>query len=170
MGNCTAPCDLSVSRGCSGAVCSTTRDRRIGFRKGYVDGVQPFGDFSLPGTGTEVAQNTGIINCPTPATCPAFTTDYNFKIERIARGTVYARYYFELTFPSDGDWVVFFEGCCRVPSCQPGGTCETGGAITGVANNAGLPFHIRTALRAGDNPSLPTSSFRFETPDLVVLR
>ena len=71
---------------------------------GYVDGAQPFTYFSLPGTGTQISQDAGIINCPTPlSTCPDLTPDYNFKIERIARGTIYARYSFELTLPSDGD-------------------------------------------------------------------
>ena len=83
---------------------------------------------------------------------------------------VYARFSFELTFTDDGDWIVFFEGCCRSPYCAPGGSCESAGAVSGIANNAGLPFHIRTGVRVGSDPTLPAASFRFETPDLVVLR
>ena len=170
LGLCNGPCDLSISRGCPNGVCSYVNDRRIGFRNGSVNGYPPYADNSVPGTG-QTGQNSGIINCPNPSSCPgAFTSDYVFKIERISRGMVYARYSFELSFPSSGDWIVFFEGCCRVPYCAPGSACESAGAVSGVANNAGLPFHIRTGVTVGPDLSLPSASFRFETPDLVVLR
>lgn len=69
----------------------------------------------------------------------------------------------------DGNWIVFFEGCCRLPSCS-NGVCESNGVVTGIVNNAGLPFHIRTGVLVGSDPALPAASFRFEMPDLVMLR
>ncbi len=119
----------------------------------------------------DTTQGAGIINCPVPSTCPGdyATASYIFQIERLSRGMKYARFSTELTFSADGDFVVFFEGCCRPSSCS-NGVCESNGVVTGVINNAGLPFHIRAGVRVGSDPALPAASFRFTMPDLVMLR
>ena len=171
-------CPLLVTRRCTSSSCVYTNERRIGYRSGYVESAPPYNDRSIPVTAVgqnagigDISQEAGIINCPIPSTCPGVytTANYVFQIERVARGLVYARYSFELTFSNNGYWIVFFEGCCRLPSCT-NGVCESNNVITGIVNNAGLPFHIRTGVVAGDDPTLPVASFRFEMPDLVMLR
>ncbi len=97
QGLCNGPCDPSISRG------SNIIDGRTGLRKGPVNGIPRYADKSIPVSG-------GIINSPTPSTFPGTTSDCAFKIERFSRDMVHARYSFELTFPIDGDWLVYHEG------------------------------------------------------------
>jgi len=53
-------------------------------------------------------------------------------------------YRYELLVDRVGEWTVFFDGCCRPPEDEGG-----------PANNAGLVFHLRTALQANPKTQSP---------------
>ena len=101
----------------------------------------------------------GVVDCPqapSGGTCPE-SSYYTLKIDRMSHDLtkVYARYSFEIVFPSNGVFTVYFEGCCRQE---------------GLGNNEKLTFHVRSEVVVSADATLPKSSVRFAMPDTVVLR
>ena len=93
----------------------------------------------------------------------ASVSSYTFRIDRISNNTkdardfgniVYARYSFDILFPGQGDYTVFFEGCCR---------------SNDLYNNQQLPFHLRAGVRLYHESSIPWSSPHFAMPDCIYL-
>ena len=86
------------------------------------------------GADTVLPANGGVVDCPVPP-CVGMNTDYMLKIDRVSNDLtkVYARYSFEVIFPSEGLYTVYFEGCCR-PNDDL------------VNNNALLTFHVRSGM------------------------
>ena len=80
---------------------------------------------------------------------------YGFMIDRMSPDSelFHARYTFEIAFATDGDYEVFFEGCCRLLS---------------VDNNANLPFYLSTQVQL--RQGAPRASAHFAHPETVVLR
>jgi hypothetical protein len=123
------------------------REKKIGWRKGLgFDTVLP-----------PIESGGGIVDCPVPP-CIGSNSEYMLQIDRVSadRTKVFARYSFEITFPADDFYTVFFQGCCRRDS--------------GVQNNARLTFHVRTEVAVSQISHLPRASLRFEMPDTVLLR
>ena len=108
------------------------------------------------GLDTILPTDGGIVDCPRKP-CFGLNTEYILQIDRVSldRTRVYARYSFEIMFPEDGLYSVYFEGCCRPKE---------------VLNNAMQTFHVRTEVLVHNQPQLPRSSVRFTMPDTVVLR
>ena len=151
-------CKLRLDRN----TASPTNERRIGYRTGLSD--SSGNDRTIP----SLAANA-IVGCPIfgggPALCPNQATSYDFSITRESpdRTIVFARYSFEILFPSEDDYTVFFEGCCRVPSTV---------GVEYTINNPSLTFHLRTGVSVSllRTPSLPVKSFRWTMPDVISLR
>ena len=100
-------------------------ERRVGYRRGKGSGSMLVDDDSLCVTGDDVGK-------------PACSSNvYGFMIDRLSpdKQIFHARYTFEITFPGNGDYEVFFEGCCRLSS---------------IDNNANLPFYL-----SGTPPTTP---------------
>ncbi|EKX46869.1 hypothetical protein GUITHDRAFT_137864 [Guillardia theta CCMP2712] len=145
------------------------RYRRIGWYYGLGDATY------MPGL--ELAQ--GFVSCPV-SPCSAGANDfYIFQITRISEPQaqsstnpfdrrVFARYSFQVDFPSGGDYTVYFEGCCRQ---QAEGAVATNGDYL-VQNNPLWPFHVRAAVTVPSTGSVPLykSSIRWNMPDVTVLR
>jgi len=153
-------CKLRLSRNTD----TPTHERRIGYRLGISDAAGV--DFTRP---SPVPQDA-IVSCPVkdggPSLCPNSATDFDFTIDRLSEDEtlVYARYSFEILFPSEGDYTVFFEGCCRPPS-------SVGDPDIYTTNNYDNTFHLRTGVSVKFGASsLPMKSFRWTMPDIVDLR
>jgi len=144
------------------------KQRRIGWFYGLGDSTY------TPGQ----EYGNGIIDCP-KAPCPLTTNEkYVFQITRISEPKaqssvnpfdrrVFARYSFEVAFPSGGDYTVYFEGCCR--QLADGVVAQNGDYL--VKNNALWPFHLRAAVTVPtDTVPLYKSSIRWNMPDVTVLR
>lgn len=156
-------CKLRIDRN----KATPTNERRIGYRLGLSDGTT---DQTVPTPALASQQNdqNSIIGCPIknggPALCPNQETSYDFAIDRVSmdQTNVYARYSFEIVFPSEGDYTVFFEGCCR-PVSQP--------SLEYTLNNPSLTFHIRTGVSVRlQGSTFPVQSFRWTMPDTIDLR
>jgi len=121
------------------------REKRIGWRVGQ--GLAT----TLPTT-----SDGGIVDCPVPP-CIGSNTEYMMQIDRVSsdRTKVFARYSFEIRFPSDNVYSVYFQGCCRRQE---------------VKNNPTLTFHVRTEVVVSQILDLPKTSLRFEMPDTILLR
>ena len=135
-----------------------TAELRIGYRLGY-------GDRSMvPDVNDE---RSGIVQCSVPP-CPSGKVEnYDFMIDHISSDgeMVFAHYSFELQFNSNGDYTVYFDGCCRPPS------------IEGLMNNAGLVFHLRAGIQiyadgmlGGAGREYMKRSMKFHMPPMVHLR
>jgi hypothetical protein len=137
-----------------------TSELRIGYRDGL-------GDQTTEPAAASGNSRGGIIHCSIPP-CPDPSTglvdDYVFMIDRLSddETTVFARYSFQMQFSKNGDYTVYFDGCCR-----PGT----------LMNNAGLVFQVRTGIQlyvAGMNGGAAReylkSSVRFSMPPVVHLR
>jgi hypothetical protein len=141
----------------SGDALETT-ELRIGYRIGN-------GDMS---TVPDVADaRSGIIDCSVPP-CPKRASgevdNYVFMIDRISDDgdTLFARYSFQLQLTMNGDYTVFFDGCCRPPE---------------ILNNKNLVFQLRTGIQlyaagmpGGSAREYPKSSIKFYMPPVVHLR
>jgi hypothetical protein len=82
-----------------------TSELRLGYRVGS-------GDSSVLPDPTNM--RSGIIDCSVPP-CGPNINNYEFMIDRLSDDgdTVFAHYSYELQFILNGDYSLFFDGCCR---------------------------------------------------------
>jgi len=101
---------------------------------------------------------SGIIDCsvsPCPSRASGEVNNYVFMIDRISDDgdTVFARYSFQHQLTTNGDYTMYFDGCCRAPE---------------LLNNPNLVFHLRTGIQlyasgvpGGDARDYPQTSIKF---------